>query len=201
VQLERGRLLPATTLDKFAWGKAHIHFARAIGAARNGNPALAREEVAKLNAIEQALVVPPGTYDWRKQVSIERQVAEAWLAFAAGRKDDALRMMRAAADLDDATEKHPVTPGAVLPAREQLGELLLELERPGEAMLEFEASLTRAPRRLAALYGAARSARLAGDMSQASRYYAALLEVAGKGDGTRAEVREARAHVARHAAK
>lgn len=188
-------------LDKFAWGKAHIHFARAIGAARSGNPALAREEVAKLNAIEQALVVPPGTYDWRKQVSIERQVAEAWLAFTAGRKDDALRMMRAAADLDDATEKHPVTPGAVLPAREQLGELLLELKRPGEAMLEFEASLTRAPRRLGALYGAARSARLAGNMSQASRYYAALLEVAGKGDGTRAEVREARAHVARHAAK
>lgn len=188
-------------LDTFAWGKAHIHFARAVGAARSGNPALAREEVAKLSAIEQSLVVPPGTYDWRKQVSIERQVADAWLAFADGRKDEALSMMRAAAELDDATEKHPVTPGAVLPAREQLGDLLLELGRPAEAMREFEASLVRAPRRLAGLYGAARAAKLAGNMSEASRYYAALLDVAGKGDSARAEVREAREHVAQQAAR
>ena len=188
-------------LDTFAWGKAHIHFARAVGAARSGDPALARLEVAKLAALEQALVVPPGTYDWRKQVSIARQVADSWRAFAEGRKDEALTMMRAAADLDDATEKHPVTPGAVLPAREQLGELLLELGRPAEAMREFESSLVRAPRRLAGLYGAARAARLAGDMSKANLHYAALLEVAGKGDGTRAEVREAKAHVARHAAR
>jgi tetratricopeptide (TPR) repeat protein len=188
-------------LDKFAWGKAHIHFARAVGAARNGNPALARQEVAELNTIEQALVVPPGTYDWRTQVSIERQIAEAWLAFAEGRKDEALRRMRAAADLDDSTEKHAVTPGAVLPAREQLGELLLELGRPAEAMREFEASLKRAPRRLAALYGAARAAKLAGNMSAANRYYADLLEVAGKGNAARVEVREARAHAAHHAAR
>lgn len=188
-------------LDKFAWGKAHIHFARAIGAARSGNPAQARTEVAQLNAIEQSIVVPPGTYDWRKQVSIERQVAEAWLAFADRRKDEALGMMRAVADLDDATEKHPVTPGAVLPAREQLGELLLELGRPTEAMREFEAALVRSPRRLAALYGAARAAKLAGNASEASRYFAAVLEVAGKGDGLRAEVREARAHVAQQAAR
>ena len=188
-------------LDKFAWGKAHIHFARAIGTARTGDPALARQEVAQLGKIERALVVPPGTYDWRTQVAIERQVAEAWLAFAEGRKDEALRRMRAAADLDDSTEKHPVTPGAVLPAREQLGDLLLELGRPAEAMREFEQSLARAPRRLAALYGAARAAKLAGNANGASRYYAALLEVAGKGDGTRAELREARAHVAQHAAR
>ncbi|MGI8611668.1 MAG: hypothetical protein ACR2KH_05280 [Sphingomicrobium sp.] len=188
-------------LDKFAWGKGHIHFARAIGAARSGNPALARLEVAELGNLEQSLVVPPGTYDWRRQVSIERQIAQAWLDFAEGRKEEALKQMRGAADLDDSTEKHPVTPGAVLPAREQLGELLLELGRPAEAMREFEASLTRAPRRLAALYGAARAAKLAGNMSEASRYYAALLDVAGKGDGTRAELREARAHVAQHAAR
>jgi Tfp pilus assembly protein PilF len=188
-------------LDKFAWGKAHIHFARAVGAARSGDPALARREIAELGRIEQALVVPPGTYDWRKQVSIERQVAEAWLAFAEGKKDEALTGMRAVADLDDATEKHPVTPGAVLPAREQLGDLLLELGRPAEAMREFEAALSRAPRRLAGLYGAARAAKLAGNASAASRYYAELLDVAGKGDGARAEVREAKAHVAQHAAR
>ena len=125
-------------LDNFAWGRAHVHFARAVGAARSGEAgSRARDEIAKLKDIEQALVIPPGTYDWRTQVSIERQVADAWVAHADGRKDEALRLMRAAADLDDATEKHPVTPGAVLPAREQLGELLLELGRPAEAMREY----------------------------------------------------------------
>ena len=85
--------------------------------------AMTRAETAKLRAVEDSLTTAPGTYDWKTQASIARQVADAWLANAEGRKDDALRMMRAAADLDDATEKHPVTPGAVLPAREQLGEI------------------------------------------------------------------------------
>ena len=100
--------------------------------------------------------------------------------------------MRAAADLDDATEKHPVTPGAILPAREQLGELLLELGRPAEALAEFEASLKRAPRRLAGLYGAARAARLAGDGAKARTYYSEIVELTASSDGARAEVKEAR---------
>jgi hypothetical protein len=108
-------------LANFRWGEAHIHFARAIGAARTGRIGAAREEVAKLRDIEQSLIIPPGTYDWRTQVAIERQIAEAWFAHVEGRSEDAVRLMRAAADLDDATEKHPVTPGAILPAREQLG--------------------------------------------------------------------------------
>ncbi|MBA2771417.1 MAG: hypothetical protein H0U34_05295, partial [Sphingomonas sp.] len=107
-----GNVRNLAPLDNFQWGEAHIHFARAIGAARSGDAALAAQEVAKLDEIERKLTVPPGTYDWRKQVSIERQVAQGWLAFAQGRRDDSLTIMRAAADLDDATEKHPVTPGA-----------------------------------------------------------------------------------------
>jgi tetratricopeptide (TPR) repeat protein len=180
-------------LANFRWGEAHIHFARAIGAARTGRIAAAREEVAKLREIEQALAIPPGTYDWRTQVAIERQIAEAWFAHVEGRSEDAVRLMRAAADLDDVTEKHPVTPGAILPAREQLGELLLELGRPAAALNEYEASLRRAPRRLAGLYGAARAARLAGDATKARDYYAQMVEVTENGDGTRAEVQEARA--------
>jgi tetratricopeptide (TPR) repeat protein len=175
------------------WAQAHIFFARAIGAARTGNVALAREEVARLKVLEAALVVPPGTYDWKTQVAIERLIAEAWLAYAKGRKDEAVRTMRAAADLDDATEKHPVTPGAILPAREQLGEILIEVGRPAEALTEYEASLKRAPKRLAGLYGAARSAKLAGDSGKASSYYAELAEVTKNSDGARAEVKEARA--------
>ena len=186
------QVLKLAPLENFRWGEAHVHFGRAIGAARSGNAALAREEIGKLKAIEEGLVIPAGTYDWRRQVAIERQMAEAWTAFADGRKDEALTAMRAAADLDDATEKHPVTPGNIFPAREQLGEMLLELGRPADALVAYEASLKRAPRRLLGLYGAARSAKLAGDAAKSSRYYAELADVTKAGDGARAEIKEAR---------
>ena len=186
-------------LAKHKWALANVRFANAVGAARGGDIARARTAVAGLGEIEASVVVGAGEYDWRKQVAIERQVAEAWLAFAEGRKDDALGIMRAAADLDDATEKHPVTPGAILPAREQLGELLLELGRPEEALAAYEASLKRAPRRLGALYGAGRAARLAGEPDRAGRYFAELLETTKAGDASRAEIREAKAFAAQTA--
>lgn len=182
--------LPALTNQK--WAVTHIHFARAVGAARGGDAALTRAEVAKLAELEQSLTIKPGEYDWRKQVSIERQIAEAWLARAAGKDDDALRLMRAAADLDDATEKNPVTPGSILPAREQLGELLLELGRSREALAEYEASLKRAPRRLAGVYGAAQAAKLASETKKANAFYAELVEMTQKSDGARAEIKTAR---------
>jgi hypothetical protein len=183
-------------LEKFRWGEAHVHFARAIGAARSGNQALARQELALLRAVEQSLTIPPGTYDWRKPVAVERQIADAWIARGEGRSEDAVRIMRAVADLDDATEKHPVTPGSVLPAREQLGELLLELGRPGEAFVEYELSLKRAPRRLAGLYGAARSAELSGKKSVAAHYFAELAQVTSASDGALPEVKQARSFAA-----
>lgn len=179
-------------LENFRWAEAHIHFARAVGAARSGDVAAASSALAELEAIEAGLTVAPGAYDWRTQVAIAGQVAEAWLAHAQQRNVDALRLMRAAADLEDSVEKHPVTPGAILPAREQLGELLLEIGRPGEALAEFETSLKRAPRRLFGLYGAARSAKSAGETAKSGRYYAELIELTKAGDGTRAEIREAR---------
>lgn len=188
-----GTLAP---LENFQWAVAHVHFARALGAARSGNTAAASAEIAKLGAIEQKLQIPPGSYDWKVQVGIARQIAAAWLARAERKNDEAVRVMRAAADLDDATEKHPVTPGALLPAREQLGELLLELNRPADALVEFEASLKRAPRRLAGLYGAARAAKLSGDAAKARQHYTALVELTRTGEASRAEIREARAAAA-----
>ena len=188
-------VLTLSPLENFRWAEAHTHFARAVGAARSGDAAAARKEVAALRTIEDALVVPPGTYDWRKQVSIERQVADAWATYAEGRKADALVAMRQAADLDDATEKHPVTPGAILPAREQLGELLLEAGQPNEALAAYEASLKRAPRRLVSLYGAAHSAKLAGNADKAKLYFAELAEMTRASDGSRAEIKEARSEV------
>jgi tetratricopeptide (TPR) repeat protein len=190
-----------TALSIHKWSLANIEFTRAIGAARSGNVKLAKDQSAKLTALEQSLKIQPGDYDWRTQVSIERQIADAWIAFAEGKKDEAVALMRAAADLDDATEKHPVTPGAILPAREQLGELLLERGLAGDALAAFEASLQRAPRRLGGLYGAARAAQLAGDVTRSSRYYAELVDLTKASDGSRAEVREARAQAAKLAVR
>ena len=194
-------LLALKALTDNKWAAANVRFANAVGAARSGDVKRARSGVDELQSLEQSLVTSPGAYDWKTQVSIQRQIAEAWLALDDGRKREAERLMRAAADLDDATDKHPVTPGAILPAREQLGELLLELKRPAEALHEYQSSLRRATRRLAGLYGAARAAKLADNGAAARRYYAELLQVAGKGGGGRPEVREARAYAGRQASR
>lgn len=182
--------------QSFRWAEAHIHFARAIGAARTGDTAAARQEVEKLADIRQALAEVKGGYDWAKQVEIKRQVASAWLAYAEGQHEEALRLMRAAAELDDATEKHPVTPGTLLPAREQLGELLLELKQPAAARQEFETALRTAPNRFNGLYGAARAAKLAGDQKGAKTYYGKLIELCRQADGIRPEIEEAKAFLA-----
>lgn len=185
--------------QNFRWAEAQVLFARAIGAARSGKLDPARQDVARLAAIRQALNTRAGEYDWAKQVEIQRQVAAAWLAAGERRPEQALTLMRSAADLDDATEKHPVTPGAILPAREQLGELLLTLDRPTESLVAFEDSLRRTPGRLAGRYGAARAARLAGSTAKAREHYAVLAALCGKGCA-RPELAEARAYVAAPAA-
>jgi tetratricopeptide (TPR) repeat protein len=192
--------LGAFPWQRFRWAEAHIHFARAIGAARTGDTKSARGDVDELALIWVALIKAQaevkGDYDWAKQVEIERQVAKAWLAHAEGHDDDALRLMRSAADLDDATDKHPVTPGAILPAREQLGELLLELKQPAAALQEFETSLRSAPNRFNGLYGAARAARFAADQNKAKNYYGKLLALTRDADSTRPEIEEAKAFLA-----
>ncbi|MFN2510734.1 MAG: hypothetical protein ABR568_04740 [Pyrinomonadaceae bacterium] len=178
--------------ELFPWAEAHTRFARAIGAARSGDTASARQEVEKLAAIRQALVEVRGDYDWSTQVEIQRLVAAAWLEYAEGKHEESLRLMRTAADLDDSTEKHPVTPGAILPAREQLGELLLELKQPAAALVEFETSLRSSPDRFNGVYGAARSARLAADQKKAKTHYGKLLTLTRSADSTRSEIKEAK---------
>lgn len=181
--------------EKFGWAAAHIHFARGIGAARTGDAVSAGREIAELKAELDSLTVAPGDYDWAKQVEIKRQVVSAWLAYAEGRNSDALQLMSAAAELDDATEKHPVTPGTLLPAREQLGELLLELKQPKAALQEFETALLTTPNRFNALYGAARSARLAEDKKKAKEYFGKLVELCRYADTMRPELEEAKAYL------
>lgn len=188
--------LRAVPWSQFRSAEAHIHFARAIGAARSRNVALARSEIAALDTIRQALAGAGGNYDWGLQVQIEREIAAAWVEAAEAKGEEALRRMRSVADLDDATEKHPVTPGSILPAREQLAELLLELDKPAEAMAEFERSLSRAPNRFTGLYGAAKAAREAGDAERAAGFFTILLDMSCSGDGVRPELDEARAFIA-----
>ena len=182
--------------QKFRWAEAHIHFARAVGFARSSDIASARQELEQLAAIRDALVIGKGEYDWARQVDIERQIAAAWLAFAEGKQDESLRLMRAVADLDDATDKHPVTPGAILPAREQLGELLLELKQPSAALQEFETSLRSTPERFNGIYGAARAASLAKDQKKARTYYEKLIALTRQADTPRPEINEAKAFLA-----
>jgi len=193
--------LPSNTVgmfpwQKFPWAEAHINFARAVGFARSGDITSARKELDRLAALRDALVIGKGEYDWAKQVEIERQIAAAWLAYAEGKQDESLRLMRAVAELDDATDKHPVTPGAILPAREQLGELLLELKQPAAALQEFEISLRSTPERFNGVYGAARAASLAADQKKARSYYEKLIALTQQADTPRPEINEAKAFLA-----
>ena len=187
--------------QRFRWAEAHTHFARAIGAARTGDAGSARREVERLADIRHALAEVRGDYDWSRQVEIKLQAASGWLAHAEGRHEEALRLMSAAAELDDSTEKHPVTPGAILPAREQLGELLLELKQPAAALEAFETSLRSAPNRFNGLYGAARAARLAADHERAKTYYTKLVALSRSADSVRPELEEAKEFMAGMKAK
>jgi tetratricopeptide (TPR) repeat protein len=181
----------------FPWAEAIIHFARAIGLLRESNITQARTEIDRLAEIQKQLAGSKNGYDWATQVEIQRQVAEAWLAKADGKRADALERMRAAADLEDSTDKHPVTPGAVLPARELLGDLYLELNQPSKALIEYERSLQDSPNRLNGLYGAGRSAELAGHSVKSRQYYNKLIKICERGENSRREVAYAKEFISK----
>jgi tetratricopeptide (TPR) repeat protein len=174
---------------RYSWAEASIYYARALGAARTGKIEAASSNVAKLTEAQQTLKNLKEDY-WAGQLEIEKTAANAWLALAEGKKDQALELMRSAVALDDATDKHPVTPGSIIPPRDLLGQMLIELKQPLEAVTVYEALLAKEPNRFAALYGLGRAAELTGQQDKAREAYARLLANT-KGD-ERAEVREAR---------
>ncbi len=131
-------------------------WARSVGLARSGKPADARQEIDKLRSAYEKLRAAKNDY-WATQVQVQMNEALAWVAQTEGKADEALKLMRAAADEEDAIEKRPVTPGAIVPAREQLGDLLLESNHPQEALREFERALTITPQRRGASAGMARA--------------------------------------------
>jgi hypothetical protein len=169
-------------------------FARALGAARSGNPEAAKADIAKLAELRDKLHDAKDAY-WSDQVDIQWQVATAWVLDAEGKHDEALKAMSAAADAEDKTEKHPVTPGVPKPARELYGAMLLERGDAKEALAAFEATLKKEPNRLGAYVGAAKAAESAGDKARARDYYEKIVAIADDADTSRTEVADARAYL------
>lgn len=185
---------PVFPWDTIPYAEASAWYARGLGAARSGNLAVARDASAKLAALKATMIAKQDPY-WPNQIEIQRLSTDAWIAHAEKRDDEALRLMRESADLESSTEKHPVTPGALLPSRELLGDLLLDLGKADEALREYEASLAVAPKRLNTLYGAARAAQQMQKRDKAKQYYTELVSLCGT-NANRPAIVEARAFLA-----
>ncbi|HEX2653636.1 MAG TPA: hypothetical protein VHN11_08295 [Xanthobacteraceae bacterium] len=183
--IERGDWQAAAQLplrpSKFAYADAMTHFARALGAARMGDPDAAKTDIAKLVALREKLREAKDVY-WVEQVDIQRQVATAWALYADDAYDEAVQAMSAAADAEDKTEKHPVTPGVPMPARELYGFMLLELDQPDEALAAFEGTLKKEPNRFNAIAGAAKAAERLGNKERARDYYQTLAALANNAE-------------------
>jgi len=197
--LERGAWREAASLtprsSPFAFADAITHFARALGAARLGDASAAQAAVAKFGPLRETLAAAGEAY-WAEQVAIQEQVASAWLALAAGRREAALTDMRAAADREDATEKNAVTPGPLAPARELLGDMLMELKAPDQALTAYEAVLKKEPNRFRAVYGAAHAGAALGNRAAARLHFRELIRICARAEAPpRRELAEARRFV------
>lgn len=178
--------------DKFPHLDAIGVFANGLGAARSGDVAGAEAAIERLAELEEAAAGLPGAYDWGIQVAIQRAGVEAWLVYETADTEAALELMARAAEMEMSTEKNPVTPGEVLPARELYGDMLLAEGRFEEALAEYEGALARSPNRLNSLYGAAQASEGAGDAQTAAGYYQQLLEIAPQPTGEHPELDKAR---------
>jgi tetratricopeptide (TPR) repeat protein len=180
----------------FRAGEAVTHFARGVGSARISALALARADLAALTAIRDELRARNDA-GWAHTVEAQRLALAAWVARGEARAEEALRLAAEAADLEEQQEKHPVTPGPLLPARELQGDLLLEAGRPAEALRAYEANLTREPNRSRSVFGAARAAELAGERLAARTHYRAYLRLMSGAEEAGPEIRAARAFLGR----
>ena len=196
--IERGAWAEAAALElnsRSPAADAITHFTRAMGFARLGDTANARKDIDKLQLLHDELVQSKQDY-WAEQLQIQRKAASAWVALAEGNRAEALALMRSAADLEDGSDKHVAMENRLWPMRELLGELLLELNEPALALKEFETSLGEARNRLRGIYGAAKSAQMAGDRRKAAMFYEEVLALAKNADSDRHEIREAKAFLA-----
>jgi tetratricopeptide (TPR) repeat protein len=196
-QWKQASELPAQN-EGTPWAQAITWMAIGVGSARSNNLERAAEAEKTLAGLRDATAKQNNTY-WANQVEVQRREVAGWIAEESGKHEDALTMMRSAAELEESMDKDAVTPGAITPAREMLAELLLLAKRPGDALTAYEAVLKIAPKRFNALYGAARAAEASGNPSVASRYFQELIQIS-VGD-ERPELTTARKKVAITAAK
>lgn len=194
--LERGDWADAAALtltppdlawEKFPQAESVLVFARGLGAARSGKVDAARRDVARLQALKAAMESAKTAY-WPTQTDFQIQAVQAWIAHGEGQHGQSLSLMRAAADAEAATDKHPVTPGNVVPTRELLAEMLMELGQPTQALVEYERSLERDPNRFRGLAGAARAAEASGNVQAAEAYYAQLGKLVNVRDSDRPDM-------------
>jgi hypothetical protein len=170
-------------------------FARAMGAARSGDTAAAQADIEKLKD-QRAVLEKAGQGYWAGQVEIQILAAQAWTAEGQGNRSDARKFMRAAADLEDASEKHVAMENRLYPMRELLADMLLAQGEATAALTEYEISLKNAPMRLRGFYGAAKAAEASGDAKMAREYFAKLAQLTRYSDGERPELREAKQRLA-----
>jgi tetratricopeptide (TPR) repeat protein len=189
--MERGAWQEAANLQpqgsSFPFVESITYFARALGSARSGDLAAARKDAEKLESFHNALLAAKNNY-WAAEVEVQQLSVAGWIALGEGKSEEALKFMRAAADLEDRSEKHIVTPGRIVPARELLGDMLLELKQPAAALKEYEVSQQREPNRFRNYLGSARAAEMAGDRAKAAAYYQKLLTLAKDADTARPEL-------------
>ena len=177
--------------SSFPFMEALIEYAHALGRAHTSDLDGARKAMDRMGQLRDATTDPKFDY-FKRQLDQQMQAASAWVAYGEGKKEDAVDLLRRAADAEDILGKHPVSPGALVPAREQLGDLLLKIHRPKEAQREFEAALKIYPGRFRGLYGAAQAAQQIGEKEKAHHYYAKLTEQTAKADGSRSELAQLR---------
>ena len=177
---------------KFPFDAAHVELAHALGRVRTGDVAGARRAAARIQELHDASTDPRFAY-FKRQLELQQLAIGGWIAWAEKRDDEAIALLRYAADEEDALGKHPVSPGSIIPVREMLGDLYLELGRPGDALSAYQQSLVLNPARYRAIAGAGRAAEKAGQPEVARDYYRKLLDLAKAGDGQRPETEHARA--------
>jgi len=181
-------------LERFPWAEAMISFARALGEARTGNIAGAQKEIGQLQSLKDKLSAEKNTY-WANQVEVQRLGAAGILAHVQGDDTKAVELVRAAADLEVTMDKHPATPSSVLPARELLADLLLELNQPAAAMTEYKEMLRTDPNRFRSILGEARAAKQSGDAAAAHDAYQELVALSKPAGPERSELAEAKAYL------
>ena len=179
-------------LERFPWAEAMISFARALGAAHTGDIPGAQAEIAKLRSLEDKLLEAKDSY-WANQVEVQRLGAAGILAHIQGDDKRAVELVRAGADLDATMDKHPATPAAVLPARELLADLLLELNEPSAALKEYDQALRADPNRFRSILGKARAAKQSGDAAASREAYQKLVALSTSAGSERPELLEAKA--------